>query len=370
MDLQKHKDKISARKILEYVFNREIEEHKITAANLLGLAEIRIDSGDMKGALELLHRATLVVGQPFENLDAAASLLVRTGHSAEAAEFLEALVKAEPWNADARVNLAQAQMKAGKDAVGARAALMAIARSGELVYDSRLRAAAAAAPSTEMIWGSNELRVIGTNATAIPAAFKPSFFYQARLRAAQQAGSNELRMQLLRAAIEDYPNRDAARVPFFRAALEAKQNQLAITTLQPLMQSVFLSLKEGTDTEPASEAGEEPSPHNQYGWKSVPLADRAALARGIGSALDGLNRWPEAVRFLTVAAQLETAADRKAAVQKQIENLRARIRRRALNENRRPMIHPELEQDRTVRPMLVARSAPPPAAAPARRRTP
>lgn len=370
MDLQKHKDKSSARKILEYVFNREIEEHKLTAANLLGLAEIRIDSGDMKGALELLHRATLVVGQPFENLDAAASLLARTGHFAEATEFLEALVKAEPWNADARVNLAQAQMKAGKDAVGARAALMAIARNGELVYDTRLRAAAAAAPSSEMIWGSNELRIIGTNATTIPAAFNPSSFYQARLRAAQQAGSNEIRMQLLRAAMEDYPSRDAARVPFFRAALEAKLNQLAITTLQPMMQSVFLSLQGGADTEPAGDAGEEPSPHNQYGWKSVPPADRAALAHGIGSALDGLNRWPEAVRFLTVAAQLETAADRKTALQKQIEDLRARIRRRTLNESRRPMIHPELEQDRVVRPMLVVRSAPPPAAAPTTRRTP
>ncbi|MBZ5569275.1 MAG: hypothetical protein LAN64_15665 [Acidobacteriia bacterium] len=370
MDLHKQKDKSSASKVLEYVFSREIEEHKLTAANLLGLAESRIGSGDMKGALELLHRATLVVGQPFENLDAAASLLVRSGHPAEATEFFDALVKAEPWNAVARVNLAHAQMKAGKDAAGARAALMAIARNPELAYETRLRAAAAAAPGAEIVWGSNELRIIGTNATAIPAAFNPAFFHQARLKVAQQAGSNKIRMQLLRAALEDYPSRDAARVPFFRAALEAKQNQLAIATLQPMLQSVFLLLKGDTDTERASDAGDEPTLRNPYGWQSVPLAERASLARDIGSALDGLNRWPEAVRFLTVAAQLETAADRKAAVQTQIEDLRTRIRQRALNENRRPMIHSELDQDRVVRPMLVSRRAPPPAAAPARRRTP
>jgi len=137
-----------------------------------------------------------------------------------------------------------------------------------------------------------------------------------------------------------------------------------------MMQSVFLSLKGSTSSEEASDAGEEPSPGDPIGWKSVPPAERAAIARGIGSALDGLNRWPEAVRFLVVAGQLETAADRKAAVQKQIEDLRARIRRRSLNESRRPMIQPALEQDRIVRPMLVARSAPPAATAPARRRTP
>src|SRR5256885_12181825 len=118
----------------------------------------------MKGALELLHRATLVVGQPFENLDAAASLLVRTGHPAEATEFLEALVKAEPWNSDARVNLAQAQIKAGKDAAGARASLLAIARNGGLVYDTRLRAAARAAPSKAMNLGLDRLRTLGTTA--------------------------------------------------------------------------------------------------------------------------------------------------------------------------------------------------------------
>src|SRR6202007_1256692 len=39
-------DKQSARKILEFVFARELDEHKLVAANFLGLAEIRIAAGD------------------------------------------------------------------------------------------------------------------------------------------------------------------------------------------------------------------------------------------------------------------------------------------------------------------------------------
>src|SRR6476660_5198829 len=81
-------DKKSARKILEYVCAREIDEHRLVAANFLGLAEIRLAAGDMPGALELLRRLVTVVGAPFENLDPAAALLEKTGNPAQAEEFL------------------------------------------------------------------------------------------------------------------------------------------------------------------------------------------------------------------------------------------------------------------------------------------
>src|SRR5260370_38967550 len=77
---------------------------------MLGLADIRIQASDLAGGVALLRRMTLVVGNPFETQDAAASLLVRTGHSAEAIAFLEELVKAIPWNPDFRVRLAQARL--------------------------------------------------------------------------------------------------------------------------------------------------------------------------------------------------------------------------------------------------------------------
>ena len=371
-DLQKRKDTASARKILEYVFAREIEEHKLSAANLLGLSEIRIEAGDMNGALELLHRATLVVGQPFENLDAAASLLMRTGHPGEAIAFYEALVKAEPWNADARVNLASAQLKAGKDAAPARAALIAIVREPGLVYDTRLRAAAAVAPVNEMLVGSNELRVVSNNLPTILPIMNPAFFYQARIKAAENAGTPAAKMQLLRAAIEDYPSRETARIPFFRAALDAGQNQLAIASIQPLMQSVFAGLRGNVSAGPVTEndSGEDQVADTRFGWDKIPQSERASIARAVGAALDSLDRWPEALRFLNAAVELETAADKKAAARRQVQELRARMLRRSQNEARRPIIHTALEQDRVVRPMVVARSAPPPPVAAAPRRTP
>ena len=109
-------DKQSARKILELVFAREIEEHQLVAANFLGLAEIRLASGDIAGALDLLHRLVVAVGNPFENLDPAAALLEKTGHNAEAIEFLDQLVKSAPWDASYRLRLAKAKLAAGQDA--------------------------------------------------------------------------------------------------------------------------------------------------------------------------------------------------------------------------------------------------------------
>jgi hypothetical protein len=51
----------------------------------------------------------LISGEPFTGLDPAAALLERTHHPAEAAEFLATLIKAEPWNQDAKRRLAEAQ---------------------------------------------------------------------------------------------------------------------------------------------------------------------------------------------------------------------------------------------------------------------
>ncbi|MGZ4873186.1 MAG: tetratricopeptide repeat protein, partial [Candidatus Angelobacter sp.] len=76
-DLQQAGDKQSARKLLEFVFTREIENRNLTAANMLGLADIRLQAGDLEAALALLRRMTLVVGNAFETQDPAAALLMR-----------------------------------------------------------------------------------------------------------------------------------------------------------------------------------------------------------------------------------------------------------------------------------------------------
>jgi hypothetical protein len=105
------------------------------ATNFLGLAEIRLQENNLARALTLLRRMVLISGEGFANLDPAAVLLEKTGHAGEAVEFLAALVKAEPWNADARERLAAAQ-KSGD-------ALAAIAKSGDAPYRVRVAAASA-----------------------------------------------------------------------------------------------------------------------------------------------------------------------------------------------------------------------------------
>ncbi len=124
-------DKQSARKILELVFAREIDEHQFVAANFLGLAEIRLASGDTAGALDLLRRLVVAVGNPFENLDPAAALLEKTGHNAEAIEFLDQLVKSAPWDPSYRLRLAKARLAANKNSATATEALVSIASGPE-----------------------------------------------------------------------------------------------------------------------------------------------------------------------------------------------------------------------------------------------
>ena len=141
-------DKQSARKILEFVFARELEEHRLVAANFLGLAEIRIANGDTSAAVELLRRLVVVVGNPFENLEPAAALLEKTGRNAEAVEFLEQLVKAFPWEPSYRVRLARAKVAAKQDAESARRELASVSSSADVLYRVRTEAALALAGST------------------------------------------------------------------------------------------------------------------------------------------------------------------------------------------------------------------------------
>ena len=74
----------ASRELLEFAYARALETHELTAPNLLGLAEIRLRAGKVQEGTALLRRLALVVGEPNENLDAAAALLEKTGHGCAA----------------------------------------------------------------------------------------------------------------------------------------------------------------------------------------------------------------------------------------------------------------------------------------------
>jgi tetratricopeptide (TPR) repeat protein len=373
-------DKQSARKILELVFAREIEGHNLVATNFLGLAEIRLAAGDTAGALDLLRRLVVVVGNPFENLDPAAALLEKTGHNAEAVEFLDQLVRSAPWEPSYRLRLAKAKL-AVKDAATAQAStqtqesLAAIASGPSTPYGLRLKAAIALAGRPHSDLGSGELNLLAGPAAAITTAAADKFyFYDARIRAAQNVSDTSTRIQLLSHCVIDFPRRDEARIPLFQAAVAAQSNEYALGVMEPLFQTQFLRTyvpergAAGTEEEQIVSSGDD---EDTSGESSAPAtaaaklsrAQQAQVAQMIGDTMVRLNRLADAVSYYQTARQLETAAAVRKTLSRKITDAKASLRIQQQNAARQPILHEPLEQDRVVRPQLIARVTPAPKAA-------
>jgi tetratricopeptide (TPR) repeat protein len=360
-DLQSMGDKISANKILDFVFAREIEDRNLTAANMLGLAEIRLDSGNLEDAVALLRRMTLVVGNPFETQDAAAALLVRTGHPAQAVSFLEELVKAVPWNAQYRGRLAQAQIAANQNVEAARRELVSIVSDKFVVYDDRVSFGDGLQGATPASLGSGELDYLahGGGAAGNGAPDQP-FFFAARLKAAKSAAVAE-RVHLLRAALEDAPGGEAARVPLLKAAMETGDYHLAIASLQPFLAGI--SWQNSSDAVPDSDDGENATPewqaeNNNRVFAKLSAKEKAEIARDLGTAFEKTGAPEQALPYLQQAYRLETDSKMKAQMNREVQQIRSLQRRRATNQGRRPEIHSELEQEHLVRPRLPEQPVP------------
>lgn len=366
-------DKQSARKILEFVFARELDEHQLVAANFLGLAEIRIASGDTPGALELLRRLVIALENPYQNLDSAAALLEKTGHNKEALEFLEPLSKATPWDPSFQLRLAKARIAAGQDAPAGEALLVEIAADAHAAYGTRVEAALALAGTrAESDLGSAELNVLARSPRAISteAANQP-FFYDARLRAAQAAGDPRQKLQLLGSALGEISGRDDARIPAFHAAAALNQNEFALAIIEQLLRQQHLlraPITEGEEEEIVSAdetysddvtddgAGDASGP----ALASVKLSplQQAQVVRLVGEVMTRLDRLNEALPYMQLALKLEKTPARQKEIRAEIASVKARLRQERLNAGRQPVLHAELEQDRLVRPRVVARTAP------------
>jgi tetratricopeptide (TPR) repeat protein len=359
-------DKQSARKILEFVFAREIDEHQLNAANFLGLADIRLASGDTTGAVDLLRRLVVVVGNPFENLDPAADLLEKTGHNAEAIEFLDQLVKSAPWDASYRLRLAKARASAVQNAAASQEALASIASGPEVPYNLRLKAASALAGQPRADLASGELNLLAGDPGAVSSGSADKFyFYEGRIKAAQAAPDPQTKLQLLSHCLTDFPRRDDARVPLFQAAASLRSDEFALGILEPLLRAQFLGRvpSSSADSEEAqivssdSEEGDESAaPPPFQASTNLSRNQQAQLARTVGETLTRLNHLADAIPYFEVARRLESSsAVRKEVVQRIVE-LKTTLRIQHQNSARQPLLHEALEQDRIVRPRLPARA--------------
>ncbi|MGH8700326.1 MAG: hypothetical protein ACREVR_04005, partial [Burkholderiales bacterium] len=369
-------DAASARRLLEFAYTRELERYNFTAASFLGLAEVRLEQNDVPAAMALLRRMNLVSGGPFEDLEPAADLLERTGRHAEAVEFRAARARAFPWDFEARLGLARAQIASGVKSPETLALLQAVASSPDAMYSTRVDAALvwARTKGGALVSGSAELDAIASgSATTTPAAAEQPLWFQARLETARNAPLDQ-RLKLLQDAVAIYPDSTGARQSLFTTALEAGRHQFAVVVFEPwLLRGGIYSdepFQEGDSESREPEAGVEDadvSEEERYDYSNqryeaerflaetgLDRRQRAQIAARLATAFEKLGHLNSALGALRVAGFLETDAATLRQIEQRSRTLKMELERRAQNARRRPKISPNLEQENVVRPRLAA----------------
>ena len=247
-------DLAAIRPLQEFIFEYRRQNDRLAPTDFLALAQLRLDMGDLPGALDLLRQLALQpvssrengaisfpehgelefppdeparIGNnpgddapnPYLNADYAASLLEHNHHSAEAIPFLQSLVKSVPWDASYRLRLAQAEL-ASNAKEQARIDLLTVARDASAPYDLRVQAARALVQLTSqpIELGSKELSFIA-HPSSVGSARQP-YFAEGRIAAAAAASTSASdRELLLREAISISPtgaDADRARLDLLR----------------------------------------------------------------------------------------------------------------------------------------------------------
>jgi len=407
------------RTLREFVFEHKRQNDTLVPTDFLALAQLRLDTGDLPGALDLLRQLTLqrvssyengdlkfpTAGEPefqpdepatikfnpsgdarnpYINTDYAASLLEKNHHPAEAIPFLESLVKSVPWDASYRLRLARAEL--GSNALDpARANLLAVARDAAAPYDLRVEAARALGPITSQPTelGSGELSFLA-NPSTIAAARQP-YYAEARIAAAAAASTPYSdREALLREAIAIDPG-----------GADTDRARLNLLLMQPAsddasaMLAIFRSVEntpanygasrgyrsadgsDATDTG-TNEAGTEargaandspdeiivPAVSLPSAADNLDLATRIHLAARIASLNETDGNLESALSYAELAVRLA-----KDSPQPQLTRHRDDLKTAALlsrrNGLRRPSLHAALAQSNQVRPRLIASAASP-----------
>jgi tetratricopeptide (TPR) repeat protein len=336
--LRNQGDAASARAVLDYLYTRALDERDLSPTNFLGLAGVRLETGDVDAAMALLRRMNLVSAVPFENLMAAADLLEKTGHTAEASEFLSTRERAVPWDDDARLRLAAIRHTTET--------LSAVAANPAAPYAMRVRAAGALASVRPAVQtGSGELDLLAAGSVDPVAAEKPLYF-EARVRAAAAAKDPATRLRLLLGALAVDPEPVPVPVALLRAALDAGRDRTAVAAAEPILPGW-----RGNDDASDIEQG-------QLSWAAkgflstfdLANSERAAVAQRLAAAFERLDDLAMASTLLRVAREIEPSPR----LDTRLAAVTAEANRRRENIERHPVVSPNLEQPGVVRPMLAA----------------
>ena len=356
-ELRKANDAASARRVLQFTYTNELERHNFTAANFLGLAEVRLEEGDVAGALALLRRLVLVVGQPFENLGPAADLLEKHGRPVEAAEFLSELVKASPWDAAARFRLAREQLAAKTNPAGAAVSLVTLVAEREAPYDARALAALELGrikkiPSST---GRGELGVLASGSLD-PTACERPFLYVARVEAAKRVTDPATRMRLLLGALDISPRVKAIHLSLMLAAARLGHYPLVVAAYEQLVSDrpayEFRGRRYDYRRPPSAQEQEASNADDFRSELGVDIAEAAQTANILSEAYTKLDRLDSAERYLRIAFQLELSTTLRSELKRRLDAVKAERERRMLNSRRQPTVGSNLDQSNLVRPSL------------------
>lgn len=183
------------------------------------------------------------------------------------------------------------------------------------------------------------------------------FFFAARLKAAEGLPA-AARIGLLRAALEDRPGGEAARVPLLKAAIDADDYYLAIAAMKPYLGRIDLEAARDTGLNPDDEVEQDPGTQDSRvedtvrAFAKLSAKERAEISRDLGMAFERTNALAQALPYLQKAYRLEIDPAVKTQINKEVQQIRLLQRRREVNRARQPEVHSELEQQHVVRPRL------------------
>ncbi len=113
-------------------------------------------------------------------------------------------------------------------------------------------------------------------------------------------------------------------------------------------------MSSGEEEEESAEESEVPGAADSQ----LSRAQRARVSQLIGDVMARVGRLPDALSYFQAARNLETSAATRRVLNRKIAETRAALKLQHGNAARRPLLHEALEQDRVVRPRLMARSSP------------
>ena len=92
------------------------------------------------------------------------------------------------------------------------------------------------------------------------------------------------------------------------------------------------------------------------GDEQLSPAQRARLSKLIADTMARVGRFPDALPYYQTARNLETSAENRKQLNRKIADMKSVLKIQRENAARQPLLHEALEQDRVVRPKLLARS--------------